>query len=369
MTIILIACILTGYIYEDSDSLIVINDTLVICGDHDYARKVHITDHSVVLVRPWLEGSDSLGRLVLSAPLIVIQDSSLLNGSFRGYGGGDNSDPHGFGPGYGGAGNPGGGGGAGYGGNGGQGGDNAPGSGGSAYGDPADTLIERGSGGGAGRLGGVDGFGGNGGAAITLRAQDVIIDSSDIESHGERGDDGGLEAGGGGSGGGIMIWGGTVTVHNTILSASGGNGADASFGGGGGAGGGRIKVFYETVLDTTNIYFAVPGGSPGTGMYGTPGPGTSGTIHVRQIMLIAEQSHTHEHAVTVYPTLTHGNITLQTAEIPVYVVLYNCTGQRVKTVCLWRTRTDLSVADLDAGIYFVHTPGASRSTNKIIVLK
>lgn len=369
MTIILIACILTGYIYEDSDSLIVINDTLTICGEHEYAQKVHVTDHSVVLVRPWLEGSDSLGRLVLSAPLIVIQASSLLNGSFRGYGGGDNSDPHGFGPGYGGAGNPGGGGGAGYGGDGGQGGDTAPGSGGGAYGDPTDTLIERGSGGGAGRLGSVDGFGGNGGAAITLRAQDLIIDSSDIESHGERGDDGGLEAGGGGAGGGLMIWGSTVSINNAILSASGGNGADAAFGGGGGAGGGRIKVFYETLLDTTQVNFSVAGGFPGTGAYGAPGSGMSGTIHVRQIMLISEQSHTHARAVTVYPTLTQGNITLQTAEIPVYVALYNCTGQRVKTVCLWDTQTDLNVADLDAGIYFVHTLAGSRLISKIIVLK
>lgn len=368
MIIILIAYILTGYIYEDSDSLIVINDTLVICGDHDYAQMVHITDHSLILVRPWLEGSDSLGRLVLSAPLITIQDSSVLNGSFRGYSGGDNSDPHGFGPGYGGAGNPGGGGGAGYGGDGGQGGDNAPGPGGSAYGDPADTLIERGSGGGAGRLGSVDGYGGNGGAAITLRAQNVIIDSSDFASHGERGDDGGLEAGGGGSGGGILIWGGTVMIDNVTFGANGGNGADAAFGGGGGASGGRIKIFYETLLDTAQVSFSVAGGSPGSGAYGTPEPGMSGTIHIRHIMLIAEQSRPHTRAVMVCPTLSRGNITLQTAEIPTTIALYDCTGQRVKTVCVWQTRTDLDVTDLDAGIYFVRTR-ESKSITKIIVLE
>lgn len=369
MAIILLACILTSYIFEDSDSLIVINDTLVICGNHDYAQKVHITDSSMISVHPWLEGSDSLGKLVLRAPRIRVMNASVINGSGCGFAGGTNSNPHGSGPGCGGAGNPGGGGGAAYGGDGGQGGDNAPGSGGSSYGNSTDTLIERGSGGGAGRLGNVDGFGGNGGASITLRAQTIIIDSSDIEIHGARGDDGGIEAGGGGAGGGIMLWADTVIVHTAFISATGGSGGDATWGGGGGAGGGRIKVFHSSAPDTVDVHFAVHGGAAGTGLYGTPEPGSEGSIYVGPVLSIQETIGQPLRTAQFFPSLTRSAIYVKTTHAPICLLLYDCTGRLAKRVWINDRNTQVDLSSLNAGAYFVRTDRTQEAIGMVILLK
>jgi hypothetical protein len=368
MIFLLATCILTGSIFEDSDSLIVISDTLTICGDHEYACKVHITDHSLVLIRQWQDGSDSLGRLMLRAPLIVIDDSSLIQGSFRGYGGGDNSNPHGSGPGSGGAGNPGGGGGAGYGGAGGQGGDTAPGSGGSPYGESGDTLIEQGSGGGAGRLGSVDGLGGTGGAGITLRAQTITIDNSDIETHGEPGHDGGLEAGGGGAGGGVMIWGDTVRVYDAQIGAHGGGGGNAAFGGGGGAGGGRIKIFYDSVLDSARMLLTVQEGTQGSGAYGTPEPGKEGSVHIRRIIGIQEKNDNIRCPVQIWPSLTRGIVSVHSA-VALSIMFYDCTGRCVKHQQVTRGYTSVDLADLSPGVYFIYTNTMKKIAGKVIVLK
>jgi hypothetical protein len=369
MAMIILTCMLTTYIFEDSDSLIVINDTLVICGDHDYAQKVHIADSSIVLVRPWLEGSDSLGRVAMRAPRIHITNASVISGSGCGFSGGTNSNPHGSGPGCGGAGNPGGGGGAAYGGAGGQGGDNAPGSGGSTYGSNTDTLIDKGSGGGAGRLGSVDGFGGSGGASITLRAQTITIDSSDILASGMRGDDGGIEAGGGGAGGGIMLWADTVTIHTAIISASGGSGGDASWGGGGGAGGGRIKIFRNIALDTVTIHLAVGGGAAGTGMYGTPEPGSDGSIYIGPAFGIHETAANPAKTIHVFPSLTRSVIYVNITYPPVCLQFYDCTGRLVKSTWSADHATRVDLSNLNAGVYFVHSNNVPGVLGTVVVFK
>jgi hypothetical protein len=369
MVIILFTCILTSYIFEDSDSLLVINDTLEICGDHSYAQKIHIADHSMILIRPWLEGSDSLGRLALNAPHIRIINASVINGSFRGFSGGTNSDPHGSGPGYGGAGNPGGGGGGAYGGDGGQGGDNAPGSGGSAYGSSADTLIDKGSGGGAGRLGSVDGLGGHGGASITLRAQTIIIDSSDIETFGARGNDGGIEAGGGGAGGGIMLWADSLTIRSVFISAFGGSGGDATWGGGGGGGGGRIKIFHGPAPDTGNVHYAVSGGAAGTGLYGAPEAGSAGSIYIGPVLGVQERTTKSLQNIQLYPSLTRGMIYVSAPHTPVCLLFYDCTGRLAKSIKTTSPTIQVDISDLNAGIYFVHTDGVQRSPGTMVLVK
>lgn len=265
MIITILVSVLIGYVYQDADSLIVIDDSLVICGTHQYNIKVHITNKGILKVTQWSGAADSFGVLCLNAPLIMIQDSSSIIGSELGYKGAYmNSHPWGYGPGGGSAGgvSGGAGGGAGYGGDGGNGGDYYGGNGGSAYGDPQDTLIDMGSGGGAGRLSAVDGCGGNGGAKIYLRGQKIIIDTSDIETNGQKGYDGSIEAGGGGSGGGIMLWADSIVIHSSALSANGGDGGNTyGFGGGGGAGGGRIKIFYSSQLNTSNLILSAQGGA------------------------------------------------------------------------------------------------------------
>lgn len=368
MAIIFFTCLLMTYVYEDNDSLIVVNDTFVICGDHAYTQKIHIADSSTILVRPWLEGSDSLGRLVLHAPHIHLVNASVINGSGRGFAGGTNSNPHGSGPGYGGAGNPGGGGGAAYGGDGGQGGDSAPGSGGNSYGSSTDTLIEKGSGGGAGRLGGVDGFGGDGGASITLRAQTITVDSSDIVALGEHGYDGGIEAGGGGAGGGIMLWADTITMHTAFVSVAGGDGADATWGGGGGAGGGRIKIFHTSVPDTAHVYFSVAGGAAGTGVYGTPEPGSEGSVYIGPVVNIYETMSQPVPTARFFPSPTRSILYVKT-DTRCCLWFYDCTGRLVKSTWTTDRTTHVDVSDLSAGIYFVCVKNIQGRLGAVIVLE
>src|SRR4030042_2314918 len=176
MVIAIVSLFLLTYIYEDSDSLIVINDSLTICGYHQYNSQVKV-QNSRLTISKYMPAYDTTGWLYLNAPAITLQENTYINGTAMGYYGGTNSSPNGLGPGggYAGSTSGGGGGGGGYGGNGGNGG-GKPGAGGNAYGNAFDTLIYMGSGGGAGRLSGVEGFGGAGGACLSLHANSRTID-------------------------------------------------------------------------------------------------------------------------------------------------------------------------------------------------
>ncbi len=377
MTIIILVTVLMGYVYEDTDSLIVINDSLVICGTHQYNIKVHITNKGVLKVRQWSGAADSTGWLLLNAPLILIQDSSSINGSESGYWGGDTSHPDGYGPGYGGAGgiSGGAGGGAGYGGDGGNGGDYYGGAGGSAYGDPSDTLIDIGSGGGAGCYTTyvVDGFGGSGGAMTYLKAQQITIDSSYIETNGEDGHVGtllGFEAGGGGSGGGIMIWADSAIIHNSVMNANGGNGANSELGGGGGAGGGRIKIFYTTSLDTSDIVLLVQGGTGGIGFQGIDGDsGMPGSIHIEPIVGITEIANTVTKNFYIHSNPVKDIAKITCANTPLKLHFYDVSGRLVKTIWLKNNTEFVHLNDLEQGVYFLKSNKENKSAHKIILLK
>ena len=374
MIITILVSVLIGYVYEDADSLIVIDDSLVICGTHQYNIKVHLTNKGILKVRQWSGAADSTGWLLLNAPLILIQDSSSISGSELGYWGGDTSHTDGYGPGYGGAGSisGGGGGGAGYGGDGGNGGDYG-GAGGSAYGDPSDTLIEMGSGGGAGcYLYVVDGFGGSGGAMTCLKAQQIIVDSSYIEANGEDGHVGtlvGFEAGGGGSGGGIMIWADSAVIHNSVMDANGGNGANSEFGGGGGAGGGRIKIFYTTSLDTSDIVLSVQGGAEGTGGWENGEPGMPGSIHIELITGITEIANKVTENFFIYPNPVKDIAKITCANTPLKLHLYDISGRIVKTTWLKNNTEFVRLNDLEQGIYFLKSNEENKPAHKIILLK
>lgn len=348
---------------------------MVICGNHQYNIKVHISNKGVLKVKQWSGAADSTGWLLLNAPLILIQDSSSINGSKTGYRGGNNTHPDGYGPGYGGAGgiSGGAGGGGAYGGNGGAGGDIYPGAGGSAYGNAQDTLIDIGSGGGAGRyLSVVDGFGGSGGAMIYLRAQKITMDSSYIETDGEDGHVGtsvGFEAGGGGSGGGIMLWADSVIIHHSALNSNGGNGANSEFGGGGGAGGGRIKIFYTNYLDTTYVATSAQEGVAGTGAYGSPEPGSPGTIHVAQIIGIKEIASELEPKFSLQSHIVRYQAIVHVTEPPVILHLYNAAGCLVKSFRLEKTTEYLRLSDLAQGVYFLKAGLKDNRVEKIILLK
>ncbi len=369
MIVVLLVSFLVSYIYEDSDSLIVIDDSLTICGQHQYTIKIDI-DSSTLMVRHW-DGTDSTGWLCLNAPLIYLHDSSTIDGSGRGYRGGSIPHPDGYGPGYGeaGGGNGGGGGGAGYGGFGGAGGDDYPGDGGSTYGSASDTVIDMGSGGGVGRLSAVDGHGGNGGAMVYLRGQRIGIDASYIYVKGLRGLDGTLEAGGGGSGGGVMIWGDSVLIHRTALKSEGGDGGDASFGGGGGAGGGRIKIFYSLYIDTTETHLSVTEGAAGSGNYGTPQPGASGSTYIGLMIGITEQVTTSTPRIKIHTNPVRKGVFITLDHVPIVLKLYDISGRIVKKLRMANKTEYISLDDMEQGIYFLNVDGASRPLGKFILLK
>jgi len=361
--------VLLGYIYESGDSLFVSNDSLTICGTHQYNIKVHITDNSRLIIRQW-NGNDSTGWLLLRAQFIYLHDSSSIIGSAKGYLGGDNLHPNGYGLGYGSAGTSGGGGGGGYGGNGGDGGDLNPGSGGSVYGNLSDTVIAMGSGGGAGRLSQVDGRGGNGGARIYLRARTIINDSSYITAYGQQGYDGNLEAGGGGSGGGIMFMADSVRLHRMSLSVNGGNGGNGEYGGGGGGGGGRIKIFYSSLLDTLGLIRAVQGGGGGVGNQGSNGEnGMPGTVYVSPIINVEEGINKFSMGPSVSATVTKGIITVKTDELPAQLRVYDISGCIIKSFYLKNKTETIELNKLSCGIYFLEFTCQNQSLIKIILLK
>jgi len=372
MTVFLFTALFFGYIYEDIDSLLVANDTLTMCGNHQYLCKVHLKNYGELFVRAATGAVDSTGWLVLNAPLIVITGSSSINGSERGCKGAYlNSHPWGYGPGGGNAGgvSGGGGGGGAYGGDGGIGGDNYGGAGGTAYGDSADTLVEMGSGGGAGRLSVVDGTGGSGGGSVSLRGTVIGIDSSDILVRGQRGYDGSVEAGGGGAGGGLLIWADTVLLHHVTINATGGNGGDAPYGGGGGAGGGRIKILYVSVMDSLNTTFLAQGGNAGTGAYGNPQPGMPGSIYIGMHTSIHEIASVPRQTLVIQPNPSKGVIQLQTTCLPTDIHVYDCTGRNVRTIYLAIRNELIDLRDLPPGVYFLNAPNAGRLLGKLIITR
>ncbi len=374
MQFVFLVCIALSYIYEDTDSLIVDNDSLMICGQHQYNVLVDIRNNGILYVRQWSGATDSTGWLLLHAPQILIQDSSSINGSTTGYTGGNNTHPDGYGPGYGEAGgiSGGAGGGAGYGGYGGNGGDLYPGTGGSVYGDPFDTLINIGSGGGAGRyLYVVDGYGGNGGAMIYLKALKIMMDSSYIETDGEDGYIGtsvGFEAGGGGSGGGIMIWADSVIIHASFMDANGGNGADSEFGGGGGGAGGRIKIFYVHDLDTIGNWLSAYGGSAGTGSYGNPQPGEAGTVHLEQIVGMEAICDASVPGLRISPNPARTRLTI-VADRPMGACdIYDVTGAKILSVDLLERTVSIDVHDLPNGVYLLRARDYDTLRRTFIIL-
>ena len=372
MAVLFCVALIFGYIYEDSDSLIVYDDTLTICGHHLYNLKIHIADESRLMIRPWA-GSDSTGWLFLSAPDICVQGLSMICGDGAGYWGGTNTHANGYGAGYGVAGNLGGGagGGGGYGGTGGDGG-GIPGFGGIAYGNSSDTIIQMGSGGGAGRLGGVEGFGGNGGASIYFNANTLIIDSSMITVTGTIGYDAVIVAGGGGSGGGIMMWGDTVVLGAAILGLDGGPGGntDQYDGyGGGGAGGGRLKIFYSSSIDTSNLEITRQGGGAGIGGWSNGQPGMPGSVHIGQQTGILEIMSRVDQTLVIQPNPTLGIIHVRTARAPIEVHVYDCTGREVRTINL---ATEDHIADLRGlkpGVYFLKSQDFGDLINKLIIAR
>ncbi|MEO0206194.1 MAG: T9SS type A sorting domain-containing protein, partial [candidate division WOR-3 bacterium] len=305
-------------------------------------------------------------KVILHAPLIYIHNSTI-DGSGKGYLGGTNTHPDGYGSGYGHAGVSGGGGGGAYGGAGGEGGDVSPGAGGVPYGNISDTVINMGSGGGAGRLGSVDGFGGNGGAMIYLKAQKLIIDTSSIFCNGMRGYDGSYEAGGGGSGGGIKIQADTVRIKYSAMQAKAGAGGDAAGGGGGGAGGGRIKVFYA-VIDTGNLILSVSGGTGGIGGYGNGENGFSGTIYFGPLVAAEEIFQNDLSVYNILPGITNGWFTVCSEKNTGELLIYNPAGRTVKKMRISNRIQKFEISELPNGIYFVKIDGC-KSFAKITLIK
>lgn len=373
MPVFLLITLFFGYIYEDSDSLLVNNDTLTICGNHQYAIKVHLENQGRLRVRNATGAPDSTGWLMLEAPLIEIADSSSINGSERGHKGGYmNNHPLGYGPGGGGAGgvSGGAGGGGAYGGNGGDGGDISGGLGGNAYGNPYDTIVEMGSGGGAGRLSVVISTGGTGGAMVSLRGQRISIDSSHIEANGQNGEPGaGLEASGGGAGGGIMIWADTVILHDVSLVANGGNGGSASFGGGGGAGGGIIKVFFSNLIDTSSVAYSVQEGNPGTGQYGNPQPGMPGTLFIGVHTDVLEIVSGVNQLLAIQPNPTRGVFYLRATKAPIEVQVYDCAGREVRMISLTTENRKADLRGLKPGVYFLKSQDFGDLVSKLIITR
>ncbi len=366
MPILLLCCCLFNYVYQDADSLLVSNnDSLVICGVHQYNLKVHLLNGGRLKVRSGSAVSaDTLGWLMLHTILIHIHDSSMIYGTGLGFPGGTNSHSDGWGPGAGQSGTSGGGGGAGYGGAGGDGGDTNPGIGGPSYGDPVDTLIERGSGGGAGRLSQVEGWGGNGGAKVYLKARRVIIDSSSIMANGSNGADASMEGGGGGSGGGVILRADTLGIHRSSLYADGGYGGSASFGGGGGAGGGRIKLLYSTVLDTAGLIISVDGGIGGSGDYGYGENGGPGSIYIGTVIAVEEDGWPRDQvagqfSAKLYPNPSTGVVYLEmrAPAKTIKVNIFDAAGRAVTSHVIRGDRpsgrANLDLSDLENGVYFV----------------
>ncbi|UCF71336.1 MAG: T9SS type A sorting domain-containing protein [candidate division WOR-3 bacterium] len=376
MVVLLCITLIFGYIYEDNDSLLIINDTLTRCGIHQYALKLHLTDNARLFVRSASGAPDTTGWLSLQAPLIVIRDSSSIIGSERGHEGGYlNSHPWGYGPGGGSAGgvSGGGGGGGAYGGNGGTGGDYSGGSGGIEYGTASDTTIEMGSGGGAGRLSVVISNGGSGGASISMAGTCIRIESSSIESNGQSGETGlaGLEASGGGAGGGVRILADTVSIHDASISAYGGTGGDASFGGGGGGSGGRVKIFYAIAIDTTGIALYVTGGNGGQGDPQLPASssGDSGSVHIGVYTGVDELHARSLSTISIQPNPATNFAEIITERFPARGAIYDVSGRLSMKVTLHKEHAEVDLRTLERGVYFLILENHSCRPYKFVVVR
>jgi hypothetical protein len=364
MTILIVFLTLFTYIHEDADSLIVINDSLIISGNHHYNQQIKI-QNSRLTIRKYMPAYDTTGWLYFSAPLIQFQNNNV-SGAAMGYSGGTNSFPNGQGPGGGNAGSTSGGGGGGgaYGGNGGNGG-GIPGGGGTAYGVSSDTIISMGSGGGAGRLGGVEGLGGAGGACLTIHSNNIIIDSLSVSCDGENGADASIVAGGAGSGGGIIIRSYNCTLHNTTIHASGGNGGACDGYGGGGGGGGRVKIFYSSLIDTINLSISVDPGQGGSGGWENGYPGSAGTVYFGYDVSICESIR--RLAVTNHhTTIINGCLEYSVDCPPTNIEIIDITGRVQVKRRLYHKNNHISLNHLTSGIYFVRQEGIIRKSFIII---
>jgi hypothetical protein len=365
---------LVAFIYEDSDSLIVYDDSLTMAGYHTYNHRVHLNNADIT-VTAWSGAADSTGWLTVHAPEITCESGTFVHGSGQGYWGGSSGHGDGYGPGAGEEGglSGGGGGGAGYGGNGGNGGDYYPGSGGSTYGSPGDTAIEMGSGGGAGQyISTIDGSGGNGGAMIRLQGDLITLDSTDCLCTGAHGEAGyiGFEGGGGGSGGGVMILADIVYLHTTNLLAPGGDGAGSEYGGGGGGGGGRIKIFYYDTLDSIGLTCTVTGGNGGAGYQGSDGdPGDSGTVHIEHLVGVREHQHTLPSLALLTVNPVKSALTVVYPDYPVLLTIHDINGRLVITHTATGSISTIPVNGLPTGVYFLSVEHHPTEAIKFVIIK
>ena len=363
-----------NFIYEDSDSLVVYDDSLTMAGYHSYNIKIHLRNAHIAIT-PWSGASDSTGWLTLESPSIVCCLQTVIRGSGAGYWGGLSGHGDGYGPGAGEVGgiSGGGGGGAGYGGAGGDGGDYYPGSGGSTYGNPSDTIVEIGSGGGAGQyVSVIDGYGGKGGAMVRVRGQNIAIDSADIVVNGFPGESGsiGFEGGGGGSGGSILILSDTISLHYTSLSACGNDGAGSEYGGGGGAGGGRIKVLYMVQLDTLEFLASAAGGAGGIGYQGSNGTaGSNGSVYIAPLVGLKEYAQPANLLTSVNNTIVMNSLLLRCDQVPATLHIYDATGRLIHVSTLMNTVSTVPIHRLKNGVYFLSLDYCPTQRIKIVVIR
>jgi hypothetical protein len=165
-----------------------------------------------------------------------------------------------------------------------------------------------------------------------------------------------------------MIWADTVMLQHVDLMAHGGNGGDAAFGGGGGAGGGRIKVLFSSLLDTSDVTYYVHGGSAGTGSYGNPQPGMSGSVYIGMQTGIHEVVSIVTPVLKIVPNPARGIIRFNADRPPEEVVVYECTGRVVKTTWLGHKSGTLDLSNLKPGIYFLKSKALGGSITKLILI-
>jgi hypothetical protein len=369
-----------------ADSLVITSpDTLQLKARHHYNAAVLIVQGGRLFVTPVSPSpGDSSGFVWLEAPLIQVLDSAKIIADGRGYRGGNPEGGNGLGPGGGGGGLAfAGGGGGGYGGSGGRGG---PANGGGAGGPAYDiSLIDPGSGGGAGNQGG--GAGGRGGGAILLDGSFTCNITGTLSALGENADPNQIEGGGGGSGGRITIQAPGLVTLRGVLSGSGGNGGDGGDNGGGGGGGGRFRIVFYSI-DSTGISYSVAGGQGGYATIGEPGlPGNPGTVFWGHVPGVEEREISDilgiRSSVAVVPNPSRGQCEFRFNSIPrgapLALELYDPLGRLVRTldagpggpkpsaVLYWDGR-DEAGREVSSGVYFYRTRDG-RTQGKVLVLR
>jgi hypothetical protein len=243
--------------YEGKD-IIVTGCTLTVNGAHAF-NSLQVTDTALVTHSPAAVGQTNNRVNLTIAQDVLIDGTSRIDVSFKGY------NPDYPGPGGGVTGTVGGdwGSGGGYGG---FGADSTAGAkGGSVYGSLTEPVDWGSAGGSCPSHSSVGGTGGGAvrllvGGTLTVNGQIVANGSSDSTAPGGAGD----HEIGGGAGGSIWLAVGTLAGSGT-LSANGGNG-DTDFDSGGG-GGGRVAINYGTstfsgtIAAQTSPYSSFPGGA------------------------------------------------------------------------------------------------------------